>query len=126
MIKKQPDREIDCDKLVQYFQARYNSLKESNWAFVANLEKMKDIVDRRKENAEARGDDTGTGTTITDDAAINDATMVDDAQWETWQRDPELKKISRENSRACLWRNLATGITGNSTQNSDVTFRMRE
>ena len=27
MIKKQPDRKIDCDEAAQYFQARYKYLK---------------------------------------------------------------------------------------------------
>ena len=84
MIKKQPDRRIDCNEPAQYFQARYESLKESNRAFVANLEKTKeDIVDRRKENAEADCDEVGTGTAITKDAVISYATMVNVAPWGT-------------------------------------------
>ena len=81
MIKKQPDRRIDCNEPAQCFQARCKILKESNRAFVANLEKMKDIVDRRKENAEAGCDEMGTGTAITEDTVINDATVVDVAPW---------------------------------------------
>ena len=53
---------------------------------------MKDIVDRRKENAEAGGDEVGTGTSITEDAVINDATMVCDAPWGTGRRGPEAEK----------------------------------
>ena len=77
---------------MQYFQARYESLKESNRAFVVNLEKMKDIVDRRKENAEAGAEEVGTGTAVTEDAVINDATMVDDAPWGTGRRGAKAEK----------------------------------
>jgi len=86
------ERKYNCNEPAQYFQARYDDLKESNRAFAANMEKMKDIVDRRKENAEAGGDEVGTGTAITEDAKINDATMVDDAQWGTGRRGPEAEK----------------------------------
>jgi len=72
-------------------------LKESNRAFVANMEKMKDIVYKRKENAEVGGDEVGTGTAITEDAKYNDATMMNDAQWGTGRRGPEAeKKLQRK------------------------------
>ena len=94
MIKKQLDRKVDCNEPAQYFQARYNSLKESNRVFVANFEKIKDIVHNRKENAEAGCDEGGTRTAITEYVIINDATMVDDVPWRTGtgRRGPEAKK----------------------------------
>ena len=94
-IKKQPDRKINCDEAAQYFQARYKDLKQCNRAFVANLQKMNDVVDRRRENAAADINAERGGNDATEDAVNNDAAMVKDAPWGTGRRGPEAEKQLR-------------------------------
>ena len=83
---------IDCNEPAQYFQARYKDLKQCNRAFVADLEKMNDIVDRRREKAEAAKNARRGSNEATKDALNNDVAMMEDAPWGTGGRGPEAEK----------------------------------
>ena len=54
--------------------------------FVANFEKMKEVLNGQKEKSEAGGDGEGIDKVIVEDTMNNEATMVDDALLGTGQR----------------------------------------
>ena len=76
-----PDRQIDYDELVLYFHSIFKGLKESNQTFVSDLEKSSLVVVRRKGNAKANK--VAKAKDQTEDAAENDAFMVQNSIWDT-------------------------------------------
>ena len=52
-IKQQPDSSMDCDELALYFDARWKDFRASHQTSVSNLEKMNNIIAKRKEKTHA-------------------------------------------------------------------------
>jgi len=84
--KKQPDRILNCGEPALYFHSRYTDLKQSNRQFVIDLEKAKNIVRRRKENAQFKNTTSQSKTT---DATENEMLMKEDAVWDNGRKGPE-------------------------------------
>ena len=82
-VKQRPYRSMDCDEPALYFDARRKDRRASHRIFVADLEKMNDIVARRKENAHANQLAQEDKAHKTEDSQMNEDFMTEDAVWDT-------------------------------------------
>ena len=105
-VKQQPDRWMDCDEPALYFNARWKDLRASHRTFVADLEKMNDIVANCKENSHANQLAEEGKEHETEYSKMNDAFMTEDAVWDTGATGKKAEFNLRRKLEACFTRKL--------------------
>mmetsp|Transcript_36446 Transcript_36446/g.77692 ORF Transcript_36446/g.77692 Transcript_36446/m.77692 type:complete len:770 (+) Transcript_36446:2189-4498(+) len=100
--KKQPDRALHCSEPATYLESQWESFEEKSRTFVANLERMDGIVNRRKAAAAAA---TMIDGKKTDDAIENESFMTEGAMWDSKQNGGHTPELRLQNSLRHLFVN---------------------
>ena len=79
-----------------YFHSMYKSMKTGCRRFVADLQKLNEVVSRRKENAKAAKIAEEAEGKKSDDVRENDGFMTEDAVWDAGARGAKAEKRLRE------------------------------